>query len=282
MMRAKRAGVSPLTWRSPGRIVIVTDSAPLPLEPPAVIGGTLEEAWVRGGSAAVQGHGLVLLRDTDGEPTSERLRTLADRLGPARRSVLDLDSEGDNAGDLHVVAPSEHGQHDSRGVLILSSTFEPIRFHTDAYNAERPPRLVLLQIESSGESVVSYFLHVRLLVARLAPAICIALGESVYPTVIGRTAILSDVDEGDPRIRLNLHEIENHLELKSNIDLLDRTHLGALQRLARSLHTDGAQFAVRLRVGDVVVLDNRRVLHARSQLSRAEESGRRVHRLWVD
>jgi hypothetical protein len=187
----------------------------------------------------------------------------------------------DSSIDLvYDITPRGDGLKDVRGQTILSTTFRDFALHTDGYNADPPPRLMILQVAIAGIGGLTTLARVSDTVALLNANAIESLMEPVFPAAPGPTAILSS-HGGEWRARYNGHEINRFLAAEGSSGVIKGRHLSALTELSDALGVleSRAEGRLHLQQGDVVVLDNQLILHGRLALA-AEDRDRLLHRVW--
>lgn len=169
------------------------------------------------------------------------------------------------------------GVLDEDRLVMFSTTSERFNCHTDGYHREEPPDYVaMLCVRADAEGGDSLVVHVDALVSRLSPAERELLREPVFPTTFGSAAVLTGTDE-QPQIRFNLREIARFSEQAD--ERLTDAHVAAARRLDELAAEECERRKLRLAPGDCLILDNKRVLHGRTEL--AGESRRLLKRLWI-
>ena len=156
----------------------------------------------------------------------------------------------------------------------LSRTSEAMPAHTDGSYAARPPHLVAFHVvvadPHGGDSRV---VGVDEVLAALDDETKARLAEPVYP--FGRR--LRPVLFADPRapsIRYYRHQIETGLDEGLR---LAPPFLDAIEALDRAVEDPVLGTRFRLEDGDVVFINNRKALHARTAFS--DDSPRLMHRI---
>ncbi len=160
-------------------------------------------------------------------------------------------------------------------VTRYSRTPDALPLHTDCSNKRVPPNLVAFAMErpdphGGGESVM---LSAADFIPELPGELVSQLRRPVFPFVGERRFPILHGEGDELRIRYYRNQIMSALgtqqtlpdELTEALDALDR-HLNVSQRSVR----------FQMRAGDVVMMDNQRVLHGRSAMS--ADSTRLMHR----
>jgi alpha-ketoglutarate-dependent taurine dioxygenase len=231
------------------------------------------ELWKSVGKAA----GGIVLRGASGSPTHERILAFGRLVGEVGKPAVDVAKTSHEF--VHDVTPLSEGLRDKRGVLVKSTTFEDIALHTAGYNAEHPPRQVLLQVAVPGTGGVTLVALVNEIAASLRPSSVKLLGEPVYPITIGMTRLLWW--EHKWYMRFNYYEIETHIRHGQNRDLIQPGHVEALSELLEVLdyQVSLSRNRVQLQRGDVLILDNCATLYGRLALA-PHDRKRLYHRVW--
>jgi alpha-ketoglutarate-dependent taurine dioxygenase len=231
------------------------------------------ELWNSAGKAA----GGIVLRGATGSPTHERVLAFGRLIGEVRKPAVGVDKTSHEF--VHDVTPRSEGLRDKRGVLLKSSTFEDIPLRTDGYNAEHPPRQVVLQVAVPGTGGVTLVAPADEIATTLRPSSADLLGQPVYPVTIGTTRLLWR--EHKWFMRFNYYEIGIHMRRRQNLELMNPGHVEALSELLQVLDYQESlsRNRVQLQRGDVLILDNRRTLHGRLALA-PHDGERLLHRVW--
>jgi gamma-butyrobetaine dioxygenase len=221
---------------------------------------------------AVWSLGVAFLRDAP--PTEATLRDLADLVGHARTT---------NFGpEFHVEAIADPNN--------VAYTAVELRPHTDLPYFEHPPGIQLLHCFSAdapgGESTLADGFWIADRVRGEDPEAFRVLCETPIPYRFRDAG--TDLRYAAPVIGRNrdgtYREVRFHNALMAPLDVpperIEATYaaLRSFDRLARS---EDAQVVVRLRAGDVMVFDNRRVLHGRTAFD-PRGGTRRLFGLYVD
>lgn len=190
------------------------------------------------------------------------------------------ESEGDRAnqeeGGIYLIKPLECPLKDPFGNPVLSTSREYFPLHTDQFFKSNPADIVaMLCSDSDGKGGDTLVSDVSTIVEAMPPELVEALSKPFVRAPFGFTAILRASDTNGWRVAYNRYEIEKfchslqHTYTPSERELFDSFELFA----ARHSH----RFS--LRAGDCLLLDNRRVLHGRTEI--APESNRLVKRVRV-
>jgi hypothetical protein len=231
------------------------------------------ELWNSAGQMA----GGVVLRGATGSPTRERVLAFGRLIGDVRKPAVGVSKTSHEF--VHDVTPLSEGLRDKRGVLLKSTTYEGIPLRTDGYNAEQPPRQVVLQVAVPGTGGLTLIAPVDEVAAALRPSSADLLGQPVYPAAMGVTRLLWWEDKW--LMRFNYYEIEINMHRRHNRELVNPSHIEALSELLEVLDYEESRSRnrVQLRRGDVLVLDNHRTLHGRLALA-PHDGERLLHRVW--
>ncbi|MGL5861851.1 MAG: TauD/TfdA family dioxygenase [Phycicoccus sp.] len=145
-----------------------------------------------------------------------------------------------------------------------------------------PPAIVVQQMVTPGIGGASLVLGWEQLSRYLTGTSLDGLADCVYPTLHGHTAVLQRGRDNAPRIRFNSYEIAVHRSHGTNWDRIESRHLtalAALEEAVASAHQTGACAVVKMQPGDLLILNNRHVLHGREALNQVD-SGRLIRRAW--
>jgi alpha-ketoglutarate-dependent taurine dioxygenase len=168
------------------------------------------------------------------------------------------------------------GVKDVDGHLLYSTTNRALPCHTDGFANEVAPDYLLLHcIRPASGSGKSCLVHVDDILLEVDDGVRALMWERSLPSLAGFKSVLFGSRER-PSIRYNGLEIRRMVSrgvtLSAEATLL-AVHLETtIARLASA-----APFT--LNVGDLLVVDNRRVLHGRTSFPAS--SGRLVHRVWL-
>ncbi|MEU9016938.1 TauD/TfdA family dioxygenase [Actinomadura sp. NPDC048394] len=173
---------------------------------------------------------------------------------------------------------------------VVSRGREAFDPHTDSTHYERPHPVIALAMVAPGEGGRSLLAPVArvlaLLRARGRHEQVRLLGDACFPFAgdgpdghpIVRRPILTFDDEGGARVRYHGRVLDWCVRQPSG--RLDEEHAAALGAFRAALRAPGVVSDLALREGDVLVIDNHRVLHGRTEITGA---GRRhVKRLKLD
>jgi TfdA family taurine catabolism dioxygenase TauD len=231
------------------------------------------ELWNSAGKTA----GGIVLRGASGSPTHERVLAFGRLIGKVGKPAVGVSKTSHEL--VHDETPLPEGLHDRRGILLKSSTYEGIPLRTDGYNAEQPPRQVVLQVAVAGTGGLTLITPADQVATALRPSSVRLLGQLVYPAEMGFTRLLWR--EHEWLMRFNNYEIEIHMRRRHNGELLSPYHVEALSELQEVLDYEEslAKNRIQLQRGDILVLDNRRTLHGRLALA-PHDGERLLHRIW--
>ena len=258
------------------RIVELDEGA---LERPEIL-VTLRRLWE-------EAAGLLVLREPSSSPSKVRALSVARAMGTPRRSMAGAPVSIDSVDQVYEIRPRRGGTGltDGRGVTVTSTTFADFHLHSDGYNADPSPDLILMQCVTAGKGGTNSFRSISDLVATVTPATVDAMQDPVFPTQHGTAALLvrTPTPSGEPSWSglVNLYEIEAHVERDHNCSALEDRHRTAIGELSLRVVAARSDTRVHLQPGDIALVDNRRYLHARSSLEPGDDQ-RLVHRVWVD
>jgi SMODS-associated and fused to various effectors sensor domain/Taurine catabolism dioxygenase TauD, TfdA family len=217
---------------------------------------------------ALTADGFCQIRLHGQEPTRERLRSFARDLGvPTSRQNDFFES------DVKVIEPRvgvEPTTGDSRGDL---------GFHVDGQQHEKPPALLLFQyISQAGYGGQSRFLDFARIIHDLEPELrSRLLANMARPTAVTFTK------GTDQRIAPYFTVNENHgVDCRIRFDEIAEPDARARDDhrvLAELLGDKRRVLRFTPKPGDIVIFDNRRVLHAREPVGGANQ--RQHHRMWI-
>lgn len=169
------------------------------------------------------------------------------------------------------------GVRDERELVMFSTTSQQFTCHTDGYHRQDPPdyiaMLCVLADDDGGDSLLA---HVDYVVSRLEPSEIELLREPVFPTAFGFAPVLTG-SASRPLIRFNLQELERFSDRADH--RMTEAHWAAARRVERLAAQEAESSRLRLEPGDCIVIDNRRLLHGRTELSAT--SRRLLKRLWI-
>lgn len=166
---------------------------------------------------------------------------------------------------------------DQRGVATqLSRTPRAMALHTDSSYESRPHELIVFQMvradDVGGETVLA---PVDAVLSLLDSETCAILKQPLFPFGKMRRPVI-DGEGSEVRIRYYRRQIMPWLDplKRQSADLIH-----AMNRLDDALATVGGDHRLRLKSGDVLILNNHKVLHGRTALP--EHSQRLLHRFRV-
>lgn len=145
-----------------------------------------------------------------------------------------------------------------------SRTHQPLALHTDSSHMPVPHQLVVFQMVVSdnggGDSILAPIDNIK---KRLRPNVLARLREPVFPFGRGTYPVIWKGPKGD-QIRYYRNQINNALDDGAS---LDKRHLAALSALDQVLEETGSFDQFHLNAGDVLFMQNRKVLHGRTGFS---------------
>ncbi|MEM9120670.1 MAG: TauD/TfdA family dioxygenase [Cyanobacteria bacterium P01_F01_bin.56] len=160
-------------------------------------------------------------------------------------------------------------------VTRYSRTPEALPLHTDCSNKVIPPNLVAFAMErpdpqGGGESVI---LSAADLVRELPADLVRRLRQPIFPFVGEKRYPILQGEGGDWRIRYYRNQINSAL---GESGALSDPLREALDELERTLALSKRSVRLALQAGEVLIMDNQRVLHSRSAMP--ADSPRLMHR----
>ncbi|MBJ7470017.1 MAG: TauD/TfdA family dioxygenase [Solirubrobacteraceae bacterium] len=197
--------------------------------------------------------GAVLVRQFALSGDHRRLEALGRRLGtPSTNDVPNPQSPV-----VHRVEPMQVPERDRRGNPVLSTTTHTFPCHSDEFFSVTPADVIFLQCVrpascGGGRTLIA---PAREVTRRLSARTLEQLRAQVWPSEAGPSALLAG-DAGDPRLRYNagvLSRVKLSPELRATRDELHR----AVER---------ATAEIALGAGDLLIVDNTRVLHGRTSM----------------
>jgi alpha-ketoglutarate-dependent taurine dioxygenase len=226
-----------------------------------------------GWQQALTVNGFALLRDVPCLPDNAALIALGQQLGsPSLRALAHRSGLVEADGVQRVEALAKPAR-DQFGKTLLSSHFAAFPLHTDEAFLPQPARWVLLhcwRADPSGNGMCLLADGSKLLESADA-AMAIALPTMLLPYAAGDFPVI----DARARVRFNGAECESAAQLRQ-VALNDRERdmIQRAQGLANRL-----AFAVSLQRGDVLIVDNWRMLHGRTAF--AAGSSRMLKRLRI-
>lgn len=203
---------------------------------------------------------------------AETIRKLEPIFGTARESVVGSKRFGDGAYPVRPIG--QNGVQDRFGVTITSTTYREFTLHTDAYNAEVRPRILLMACEQPGTGGRSLFLPLDTFLHQTEPLLLDRLRTLPLPTREGdRIALTND----DQQLSINSYEIECIQRERGE----SRMQPEFLQNLQSALRLDRATISIHLKSGETAIVQNRKCLHGRTALA-GNDNDRLVWRRWLD
>ena len=163
------------------------------------------------------------------------------------------------------------------GSTSYSRTNQPLSLHTDSTYKASPHELVAFQMvrsDSSGGDTT--LMSVEAVIENLDADILSLLQKPIFPFGKGDFSILWNTGTG-PRIRYYRNQIDNAVRRGARVSQEAMTAIDALDEVLERSEL-GLQF--KLQAGDILFLDNTRVLHGRTGFSEASE--RLMYRIRVE
>lgn len=221
--------------------------------------------------------GLLLISQVPNDENFSLL-ALARRFGPLIPSgIVGSGFRLENGYVYRVESDVERQEVDFDGQHITSQTSHYFACHTDGYRSKLPASVVLLMCvrrsRLGGETLVSPLDHI---LAGLAPEEVKLLRKPRYPSKAGFGPILYGSAER-PSVRFNYLEIERYCQL--NGYEMPAALKEVLNKFRGATVEVRARFRFLLNPGECLILDNRRVLHGRTEF--APHSDRLLKRVWV-
>jgi|GEM_PF-6577543 len=164
---------------------------------------------------------------------------------------------------------------------VISQTRLKFPLHTDAFRAPQiPAYMLLLVVKQADQGGESQFLHIDEITNDLPQAVLQTLEKDTYifPSGVSRT-ILTKTASGY-EIAYNPYDIAGIPVSERNVDAQEAFAEKMSRHVFdfyRTLESSPLKTSVRLQAGDCIVLDNKKVLHARSAYS----GSRLLKRMWV-
>lgn len=187
-----------------------------------------------------------------------------DRLGTVSQGDITV-PDVETSSYLHRVEICKSLVRDRYGFQPLSTTHLAIACHTEDYFMSNPSDTVIFQCVrqdcEGGQSVIAYLDDI---LSYLDAKILNFLQMCEYPSYFGKVAILENDNHGNFSIRYNRSTL-NKASLMTNLKLLSE-YENAVECLDRAVSKSQTFF--HLKPHEIWVLNNRRVLHGRTALSK--------------
>lgn len=223
--------------------------------------------------AGVLSNGAVYLRTT--EPLSKEVfRRLSQGLGTPLCS--DAPAPALEIGPFaHRVEVAENGTViDKFGRIPLSSTSKEIDFHTEDFFEENPSDVILFRcVRQATEGGLTRLSFLKEIVQLLDADTVALLSDHAFPTYSFPKPILSGI-AGQTKISFNPHVIAR---ARSEGATLDEKYVRAVELLLEAAEI--SSITMRLLPNDILVIDNKVVLHSRTEFP--SDSDRLIYRTKV-
>ncbi len=162
----------------------------------------------------------------------------------------------------------------SANSTAYSRTNESLTMHTDSSYLKVPHRLVMFQfVRTDADGGLSLMTPVADAIKEMDEPLFEQLAQSVFPFGKGNLPILFG-KRSAPYIRYYRNQVDNAVD---SGEMLDETARGALDRLDQILAAGGGTYKFQAEPGEIIIMDNARVLHGRSGF--APSSDRLMYRL---
>lgn len=205
---------------------------------------------------------------SNGAPSDAKETYVAEAvlLGVARHAGQPIGFEGLKGGLIvHDIAPVQ-GAEEAQSNEGSATSFA---LHTEvAASDHRPTHVALLCLRSDHRNVArTVFSSARLACRRLAPEVLETLSKPLFTTGAPQSFKLAyaNVERSEPAAVLlgptSCPELRLNMQTTDGLTSAARR---ALEELKSALASDCSQFAVTMQPGDLVLFDNRKVLHGRT------------------
>lgn len=220
----------------------------------------------------VRTEGVLRIADVPLDSDNAALRQLASGLGqPALRALAHRAGLVEPGGVQRVESLASRPL-DQAGKPLLSASHQAFALHSDESFELQPARWVLLHCwRASADGGETRLADLRRVVAEAERTLTIALSQWHLPYPCGDLTTL----DAQGRVRFNRAECE--LAATQRGWPLDTASVGWLDRFERAF--ERAAFSCRLDSGDLLIIDNWRILHGRCAFP--ADSGRLLKRLRV-
>jgi len=220
--------------------------------------------------------GCLIIRNFDSNLEKGLLQNLAKSLGKISLSGINVSGNVLEDGFIHRVEVKEEPLKDKAGYNILSSTAEVFACHTDDYFSENPVDVVILHCvipdEFGGESIIAY---IKDIIDVLDTNTIEILSQPTYPVHFGKVSVL-EKDINGYKIRYNRLEIERASETTGVS--LNEEQLNALDNLDNAINK--TQVIFKLKKNDCLILNNKKLVHGRTAISKG--SNRLLRRVRIN
>jgi hypothetical protein len=186
---------------------------------------------------------------------------------------------------VSLVTPfSEQGLEGRPGQYIYSTSEQAFTMHTDGTGFRKPFDLILLhcfRADTGDEQGLSLLVSVDELVTRLSAEDIKILLQPNFPFNFGLGPILKQNQSGQFSIQYNPEELQ-YFYKSSGIQLaVEQTK--ALQKLNELLQLSAVKIRFVLRAGECLIVNNHRLLHGRTALSKGSKRLlKRVRLFWKE
>jgi len=234
------------------------------------------EDFISNVKSFVSNPGCLIIENFDSDLEKGLLQNLAKSLGKISLSGINVSGNVLEDGFIHRVEVKEEALKDKSGYNILSSTAEVFPCHTDDYFSENPVDVVILHCvipdEFGGESIIAYLKNILDFLATKTIKI---LSQQTFPSHFGKVSIL-EKDINGYKIRYNRLEIERASKI-TGISLNEK-QITALDHLDNAINK--TQIIFKLKKNDCLVLNNKKLVHGRTAISK--DSNRLLRRVRIN
>jgi len=208
-----------------------------------------------------------------------------DRISHFRQNLLAL---GSHFGQVML-----HRSSDGDGIATVTPTpganytaltGQPFDFHTDGSFMPVPPQVVALQCivaaETGGESQM---VQAETLYNFLQEQDSIGLQALFEPDAVVTTTVNGEVYRGPVFVRKNNHVMLTYRPSDHQVTVQAKPEVAQTYNLIKTYLENGAdQLQYKLQPGEILVMDNTRILHTRTPFQENQGAKRKFHRLWLD
>lgn len=197
----------------------------------------------------------------------ELIIDLSRRLGKLSEDGIKSESNELVEGIIHNVEDRRGISLDPFGNQITSTTNQKLDFHSDEYFSLSPATLVLLAcVRQAATGGTSRVVSLDTIIDNLSDKSLELLRRSDFPCHIGSQPVLI-FESGHFKIRFNRLEMERAKEIVEGTSL-SKEQLIAVDELEEIAVRESCVF--RMTAGQLLVLNNRRSLHARTSFPRGD------------
>ncbi|NET58342.1 MAG: hypothetical protein F6K47_19950 [Symploca sp. SIO2E6] len=208
-----------------------------------------------------------------------------DRVSNFRQNLLDL---GSYFGQI-----MPHRSSDSDGIATITPTpganytaltGQPFNFHTDGSFMPTPPKVAILQCvvatETGGESQI---VPAETLYNFLQEQDPIGLEALFEPDAVVTTTVNGEVYRGPvfvhagDRVMLTYRPSDHQVTVQAKPEVAQTYHL-----IQTYLENGANKLQYKLQPGEILVMDNTRILHTRTPFQENQGAKRKFHRLWLN